>query len=70
MAASISQSGGLEEIVHDCLRAVAAEKNLPNPVLRRLTSLADSVASGELDPSDKIQMERRVELVIKGFDPD
>lgn len=68
MAPSISQAGGLEAIVHACLESVSVEKNLPSSVMRRLVRLADSVASGELDPSDKTQMERRIELVIKGFD--
>lgn len=68
MAASPSQTGGLEAIVHACVESAASDKNLPNAVVRRLVRLADNVASGELDPSSRDEMERRIELVIKGFD--
>ncbi len=68
MTASPSQTGGVEAIVRTCIESVASDKNLPNAVVRRLIRLADSVASGELDPSARTQMERRIELVINGFD--
>lgn len=68
MAASPGQAVGLESIVHACIESAASDKNLPNAVIRRLIRLADSLASGEVDSSSRAEMERRVELVIIGFD--
>ena len=62
-----SQQGGLEAIVSTCIELSAAERRIPDAVTTRLLRLADDVASGELDPSSGTEIQRRIELLLKGY---
>lgn len=63
-----SQVVGLEGIVHSCIEEVGRAKDFPEAVTRRLIRLGDALASGELSPTSRSELYKRLELVILGFD--
>lgn len=65
---ALNQPGSLEAIVRTCIESAAAKKQLPGVVTRRLIALVEDIASGELDPTDRPSVERRIDVMLRGFD--
>jgi hypothetical protein len=59
----------LERIVRECLADIAARHEVPVAAARRLDALAGAMADGEIDPlTDRAELSRRIDFILKGFD--
>jgi hypothetical protein len=60
----------LEESVKRSLAEAARSVGVPPAAIHRVEVLASALADGQLDPVFGPEMERRLDIVLRGFDID